>query len=324
MPPGNYERVDNLMRKVIDPAVLQVNGLSDMSVAIEQRRRHSRAPVHEFALTWWKKQGEEFQVAMRERNRSKVGRMARLRGEVDKVEAFEREQASGRSELAETAQMRAAGCRRAGKLALQVCTPDLFTSEAVQVSGLRPLPCPAFSGMLWRPDAWRRSRGWLRGASPAAACADHPELLERDDGVVVGIVIAADMQLGLAARLGGACGGLACRSGQQLAPGFAGRSSRAVVSNDRLAMGYGLLFLHLCRCAHLQLFKNPLLQGCNLAGGLAVGLRLAHPFTHRPGGAVGAALAQDDRCNDKPVASTMARASSSSVVAPGGAALNTT
>jgi hypothetical protein len=40
------------MRKVIDPAVLQVNGLSDMSVAIEQRRRHSRAPVHEFALTW--------------------------------------------------------------------------------------------------------------------------------------------------------------------------------------------------------------------------------------------------------------------------------
>jgi Initiator Replication protein len=92
VPPGNYERVDNLMRKVIDPAVLQVNGLSDMSVAIEQRRRHSRAPVHEFTLTWWKKHGEEFQVAMRERNRSKVGRMARLRGEVDKVEALEREQ----------------------------------------------------------------------------------------------------------------------------------------------------------------------------------------------------------------------------------------
>lgn len=86
VPPGNYERVDNLMRKVIDPAVLQVNGLSDMSVAIEQRRQHSRAPVHEFALTWWKKQGEEFRSAMQERNRSKVGRMARLRGEVEKAE----------------------------------------------------------------------------------------------------------------------------------------------------------------------------------------------------------------------------------------------
>jgi hypothetical protein len=91
VPPGNYERVDNLMRKVIDPAVLQVNGLSDMSVAIEQRRRHSRAPVHEFAVTWWKKQGDEFRAALQERSRSKVGRMARLKGKVDHVEAFENE-----------------------------------------------------------------------------------------------------------------------------------------------------------------------------------------------------------------------------------------
>jgi hypothetical protein len=89
VPPGNYDRVDNLMRKVIDPAVLQVNGLSDMGVAIEQRRRHSRAPVHEFALSWWKKQGDEFRAAMQERNRSKVGRMARLRGEIEKTEAIE-------------------------------------------------------------------------------------------------------------------------------------------------------------------------------------------------------------------------------------------
>jgi plasmid replication initiation protein len=90
VPPGNYERVDNLMRKVIDPAVLQVNGLSDMSVSIEQRRRHSRAPVHEFALTWWRKQGDEFRAAMQERNRSKVGRMARLRGEVEKADVIEK------------------------------------------------------------------------------------------------------------------------------------------------------------------------------------------------------------------------------------------
>jgi hypothetical protein len=89
VPPANYERVDNLMRKVIDPAVLQVNGLSDMSVAIEQRRRHSRAPVHEFTLTWWKKEGEESRAAMRERNNSKIGRMARLKNQVEKIEALE-------------------------------------------------------------------------------------------------------------------------------------------------------------------------------------------------------------------------------------------
>ena len=80
VPPGHYERVDNLMRKVIDPAILQVNGLSDMSVAIEARRKHSRAPVHEFCLTWWRKEGDAFREALRERSRSKVGRMARLRG----------------------------------------------------------------------------------------------------------------------------------------------------------------------------------------------------------------------------------------------------
>ena len=90
------------MRKVIDPAVLQVNGLSDLSVAIEQRRRHSRAPVHEFALTWWKKEGEEFRIAMQERNRSKVGRMARLKGQVEKVEALEDERiAAAHEELAD-------------------------------------------------------------------------------------------------------------------------------------------------------------------------------------------------------------------------------
>ena len=103
VPPGNYDRVDNLMRKVIDPAVLQVNGLSDMSVAIEQRRRHSRAPVHEFALTWWKKQGDEFREALQERSRSKVGRMARLKGNVEKIDlARHGQMTAARTGLAET------------------------------------------------------------------------------------------------------------------------------------------------------------------------------------------------------------------------------
>lgn len=59
-----------------------------MSLEIEQERIHSRAPINAVTLTWWRKSGDEFREAMQERNRSKVGRMARLRGKVEKAEAF--------------------------------------------------------------------------------------------------------------------------------------------------------------------------------------------------------------------------------------------
>lgn len=86
VPPGTYARGDNFQRKVIDPAVLEVNGLSDMSLQIEPERAHSRAPIHAVTLSWWRKSGDEFRAAMQERNRSKVGRMARLRGQVEVTE----------------------------------------------------------------------------------------------------------------------------------------------------------------------------------------------------------------------------------------------
>ncbi len=89
VPPGTYARGDNFQRKVLDPAVLEVNGLSDMSLQIELERQHSRAPIHAVSLAWWRKSGDEFQAAMQERNRSKVGRMARLRGQVETAEAIE-------------------------------------------------------------------------------------------------------------------------------------------------------------------------------------------------------------------------------------------
>lgn len=79
VPADKYERVDNLMRKVIDPALLQVNGLSDMGVALHQRRKNSRAPVQEFEITWWKKPVDEIKTALEELNRSRIGRMTRLR-----------------------------------------------------------------------------------------------------------------------------------------------------------------------------------------------------------------------------------------------------
>ena len=80
MPPGAYPRNDNFKRFVIDPALLEVNKLSDMGVAIELVRRHSRAPAHAVSISWWKLQGDDYRAAMEERNRSKVGRMARLKG----------------------------------------------------------------------------------------------------------------------------------------------------------------------------------------------------------------------------------------------------
>jgi plasmid replication initiation protein len=88
VPPGTYDRGLDFRRKVVDPALLEVNGLSDMGVDIDLRRRHARAPIHEVAISWWTKSGEEFRAALLERNRSKVGRMARLRGEVEKTEVL--------------------------------------------------------------------------------------------------------------------------------------------------------------------------------------------------------------------------------------------
>jgi plasmid replication initiation protein len=83
VPPGAYERGLDFERKVIDPAVLEVNGLSDMGAQIQLQRRHARAPIHAVTLSWWKKEGDEFRASMQERERSKVGRMARLRGKVE-------------------------------------------------------------------------------------------------------------------------------------------------------------------------------------------------------------------------------------------------
>jgi Initiator Replication protein len=87
VPPGAYDRADNFMRNVIAPAVLEVNGLSDIGVEIEMVRKHPRAPAHAVAITWWRKRGDEFRAAMQERSRPKFGRMARLKGQVEPLAA---------------------------------------------------------------------------------------------------------------------------------------------------------------------------------------------------------------------------------------------
>jgi hypothetical protein len=83
VPPGAYDRPDNFIRFVITPALLEVNGLSDMGVRIDMVRKHPRAIAHAVMLCWWRKSSEDMAAATRERGRSKVGRMARLKGAVE-------------------------------------------------------------------------------------------------------------------------------------------------------------------------------------------------------------------------------------------------
>lgn len=85
VPPNSYADGQDFRRKVIEPAVLEVNRLSDLHVDIELVRKHVRAAIHEVVVTWRKQEGEEFRASTQERNRSKIGRRSRLRGKVEAV-----------------------------------------------------------------------------------------------------------------------------------------------------------------------------------------------------------------------------------------------
>jgi len=80
VPPDGYERGDNFMRFVLRPALLEVNGLSDMEIDVALVRQHSRALIHAVHITWGPKRGDDLRAAIEERNRSKVGRIAWLKG----------------------------------------------------------------------------------------------------------------------------------------------------------------------------------------------------------------------------------------------------
>jgi hypothetical protein len=85
VPPGAYSNGKDFRRFVIEPAMLEVNGLSDIGMKIEMKRRHARAPIEAITVVWWKKEGDEIRATMRERDHSKIGRMARLKGAVETV-----------------------------------------------------------------------------------------------------------------------------------------------------------------------------------------------------------------------------------------------
>jgi uncharacterized protein YeaO (DUF488 family) len=83
VPPGKLLRGPDFLRYCITPALLEVNGLSELGVQIDLVRAHPRAPVTAAAMTWWRKDPEDFKQAYKERQRSKAGRLARLRGTTD-------------------------------------------------------------------------------------------------------------------------------------------------------------------------------------------------------------------------------------------------
>ena len=59
VPPGTYARGDNFQRKVLDPAVLEVNGaFRHRALQIELERLHSRAPIsNAVTVAWWREVG---------------------------------------------------------------------------------------------------------------------------------------------------------------------------------------------------------------------------------------------------------------------------
>jgi Initiator Replication protein len=89
VPPNTYQRGPDFVRYVLEPAAREVNGLSDMSVQLAPCRRSARSPIESVTVAWWRKEGDEYRAALRERDLPKIGRAARLRGTTKRVEPIQ-------------------------------------------------------------------------------------------------------------------------------------------------------------------------------------------------------------------------------------------
>ena len=86
---GQYGLFKSLNQRVIEPAVREINGLSDFWVEIEPIRHsgRQRGPIREYRLTWRRKDKEEWHDVLKELLQPKIGRTARLAGTVEHVAA---------------------------------------------------------------------------------------------------------------------------------------------------------------------------------------------------------------------------------------------
>ena len=89
VPDEKLTRAPDFIRRVLSPAELEVSGLSDFGVKLQPLRQggSKRGKLIGVKMSWWKKSPEEFREAQQEIKRSKVGRLARLRGDVEVIKS---------------------------------------------------------------------------------------------------------------------------------------------------------------------------------------------------------------------------------------------
>ncbi len=80
---GKYRRFGELNKHVIKPAVAEVNALAAFNVDVLPIKKGKR--VVELKIAWHAKDTDQMQAAWQEINRSKVGRKARMAGQVETV-----------------------------------------------------------------------------------------------------------------------------------------------------------------------------------------------------------------------------------------------
>lgn len=113
VPKGKLTSWSNLKLRAIDPAIVEVNALSDYMVEIDPIKTGRR--VTHVELRWWKKDAGASAEAERELSFSKVGRKARVQGRTETVEVpsrpawLEAQGPSLRTETYETVRLRHPG-----------------------------------------------------------------------------------------------------------------------------------------------------------------------------------------------------------------------
>ena len=83
VPDGKMTGFFTLNAYCLKPALLEVNALADHGVSLEPLKRGKT--VYAIKMRWWKKTQREREIAYAELQRSKVGRLPRLKGTVERV-----------------------------------------------------------------------------------------------------------------------------------------------------------------------------------------------------------------------------------------------
>jgi len=83
VPRGKLAQFFSLNAYCLKPALLEVNALADYGVKLEPLKRGK--VVYGIKMHWWKKNRNERERAYAELQRSKIGRIPRLKGTVEKI-----------------------------------------------------------------------------------------------------------------------------------------------------------------------------------------------------------------------------------------------